>query len=96
MGYPAYCQGSDSEPAEIHWTNLPGELKQELLSYARQYASPPPGELDGPCCWLDQVTGLCKHHQDRPNVCRDFAVGGGDCLAWRKFYREKIETGDPR
>ena len=96
MGYPAFIQGSDSQPAELHWTALPRELKQELMAYIADYQPPPAGELDGPCCWLDQATRLCKHHQDRPAVCRGFAVGSDGCLEWREFYGDRIQTGDAR
>ncbi len=93
MGYPVYIQGAESIPAEPHWQTLPESLKRELLAYIDQYQSPPPGQLDGPCFWLDEGTRLCKHHSDRPEVCRRFAVGGKGCFQWRAFYRDKIEPG---
>ncbi len=94
MGYPAFIQGSDSQPAEPHWNALPRQLKQELMAYIADYRPPPAGELDGPCFWLDQETRLCTHHQDRPAVCRDFTVGSDGCLEWREFYGDRIRTGD--
>lgn len=39
---------------------------------------------DAPCIWFDFDTRKCKHHDWRPNVCRDFDVGGEDCEAARK------------
>lgn len=94
MGYPAYIQGDGSRPAESNWLALPEPLKRDLLSYIGQYQPPAAGELDGPCCWLDEETRLCKHHQYRPDVCRKFDVGGKDCLDWRRFYQDKIVSGD--
>ena len=37
-----------------------------------------------PCGWFDLVTGQCRHHEHKPEVCRDFEVGGGGCLDFRK------------
>ena len=94
MGYPAFIAGSQSQPPESHWLDLPSDLKQELLDYIADYQAPPEGELDGSCFWLDKETRLCKHHTHRPNVCRDFSVGSKGCLQWREFYREEIGTGE--
>ena len=87
MGYPPYIEGNDHQAPERNWTELPEELRRELIEYRDQYQHPPVGELDGPCFWYDIETKLCKHHQYRPNVCRDFKVGCSDCLQWRQHYR---------
>jgi len=94
MGYPAFIHGSRSQPDEPHWIRLPAELKSELLAFVDAYQPPAAGELDGPCCWLDSETRLCKHHEHRPNVCRNFAVASQGCLEWRDFYQENIATGE--
>lgn len=86
MGYPSYIQGDAGQPAEEHWVNMPGDLKAELLRFVASYAQPSDGELDGVCCWYDADQQRCKHHEHRPNVCRDFEVGSDDCLAWRDVY----------
>jgi Fe-S-cluster containining protein len=65
---------------ESWWHRLPAELKEPLIE-----------SFDGPCIWLDMETRLCKHHLHRPNVCRDFETGCGDCLQWRKEYADKID-----
>ncbi|MDE0864365.1 MAG: YkgJ family cysteine cluster protein [Rubripirellula sp.] len=94
MGYPSYVtesqnQDSDtSQPAEPAWTQLPEALRDELLAYIASYIPPADGQLDGPCVWYDPEQRQCKHHADRPQVCRDFAVGGQDCVDWRANYRE--------
>lgn len=36
-----------------------------------------------PCCWLDPVKKQCRWHEFRPDICRDFAVGGESCKVWR-------------
>ncbi len=91
MGYPAFVRASKDQPDEEFWVRLPEALKQDLLAYIAAYTHPEPDELDGPCYWYDEQTHRCKHHLYRPRVCRDFAVGGRDCLAWRKEYSGQIE-----
>jgi Fe-S-cluster containining protein len=38
---------------------------------------------DGWCAALDRDTMLCTIYERRPGVCREFAVGGSDCLTER-------------
>jgi len=41
------------------------------------------GFPDGvPCFWLD-ADRRCQYYEHRPSVCRLFARGSADCLAWR-------------
>lgn len=84
----------EGNPGESWWHILPDELKKPLLQHMEQWIQPDyDGTLesfDGPCIWLDMETRMCKHHQHRPNVCRDFETGCGDCLQWRKEYADKI------
>lgn len=37
-----------------------------------------------PCLFLDPFTRKCRHHEHKPQVCRDFEVGGEHCLATRR------------
>lgn len=39
---------------------------------------------DGWCAALDRDTMLCRIYTQRPDICRDFALGGYDCLVERK------------
>ncbi|MDB4759904.1 YkgJ family cysteine cluster protein [bacterium] len=94
MGYPSYVTTAHSETGqagsdinEQAWVDMPESLKQELLLYIQNYQAPPKGELDGPCVWYDAARRCCKHHEHRPQVCRDFSVGGKGCLEWRSHYR---------
>lgn len=90
MGYPAYLHDLESQPDEPHWTALPSELKEQLLLYITDYEPPREGELDGPCVWFDLDTRRCKHHEHRPQVCRDFKVGSQGCLDWREHHGDRI------
>ncbi len=86
MGYPSYIRATECHAAEASWLNMPADLKMELLRFMASYDEPTTGALDGVCFWYDAANECCKHHEHRPNVCRDFEVGGTDCLAWRVQY----------
>jgi Fe-S-cluster containining protein len=38
---------------------------------------------DGWCAALDRATMLCRIYAQRPTICRDYQVGGTDCLSER-------------
>lgn len=61
---------------------LHAELKAE---YERKKAEDDWPE-EGPCFWLERASGRCKHHESRPEICREFEVGGEWCLAAREHY----------
>ncbi|MEM7783375.1 MAG: YkgJ family cysteine cluster protein, partial [Planctomycetota bacterium] len=75
---------------------LTPDLKSEWQAFVSQYQLPEygnePSSFDGPCIWLNMETRLCKHHQFRPSVCRDFDAGSRDCHDWRRYYQDQIET----
>ena len=74
----------DGHPGESHWHNLPEPLKNEWKEFVAGYKKTE--ELDGKCFWLDPETNLCKHHEFRPNVCRDFEAGSSECRQWRRHF----------
>ena len=82
MGYPAFIRATSNQPDEEHWLQLPNDLKKDLNAFMASYQHPKTGQLDGPCYWFDHKTRGCKHYENRPRVCRDFAVGSTDCLGW--------------
>ena len=97
MGYPAFILPNSEEQieGEIYWHALPLELRGELDSYVKAYRVEE-GQLDGPCFWLDLETMLCKHHEHRPRVCREFEIGSRLCRQWREHYRDDIECRNSR
>ncbi|MFN0052640.1 MAG: YkgJ family cysteine cluster protein, partial [Planctomycetales bacterium] len=38
------------------------------------------------CLWFDPQTRKCRHHEWRPQVCRDYEMGGDECLALRRRF----------
>ena len=48
---------------------------------------------DGWCAALDRDTLLCKIYECRPTICRDYRVGGSDCIAERsQLFTTKPEA----
>lgn len=39
---------------------------------------------DGWCAALDRDTMLCGIYERRPGVCRDYEMGGSDCVSERR------------
>ena len=83
-------------PGESYWHAMPAELRSEWEAYVADYQLPQygddPATFDGPCIWLDMETRRCKNHEHRPSICRDFETGNSECLQWRSYYRDRIQT----
>ncbi|HET6251020.1 MAG TPA: YkgJ family cysteine cluster protein [Tepidisphaeraceae bacterium] len=63
----------------------PIALQREVLE-ARKHEA----DYDGlPCLWWEKETGKCRHHADRPNICREYEVGGELCLETRVKFGVK-------
>jgi hypothetical protein len=77
-----------------HRAGLPPELEAQLLAYWRAYAEGllPDCKGDVPCIWL-QPDGTCRHYDLRPAICREFEVGGEDCLRIRR--EQGVGNGRP-
>lgn len=67
---------------------MPAELRQSLRNYYREVWA---GRIqdrsasDAPCLWYDEATRRCKHHEYRPDCCREFEIGGDDCRRVREL-----------
>ena len=75
----------------IRWRGMPQRLRDQVLGQIQDYQPPRRGELDGECIWLDMDTRRCLNHEHRPQVCRDFSVGGTGCLEWRNALPQWLE-----
>ncbi|MGE5195593.1 MAG: YkgJ family cysteine cluster protein [Deltaproteobacteria bacterium] len=38
------------------------------------------------CLWFDPVARCCRHYEWRPQVCRDYELGGPACLSLRREH----------
>ena len=52
---------------------------------------------DGWCLAVDRDTMRCGIYADRPQVCRDFAMGGDYCLSERENWQQRLadDARDP-
>jgi uncharacterized protein len=76
---------------------LPPDLFAELDAYYDAMINRgSPGRPEMPCLWLDVETRRCRHYEHRPAICRDFPVGEGSCLAWRKEFGLPVPGRPPR
>lgn len=57
----------------IEWSDWGGQVMRRLD--------------DGWCAGLDRTTLRCTIYAQRPQVCRDYVMGGSDCLAERRDSR---------
>jgi uncharacterized protein len=93
LGYPSYLLGSyllgDRQyyPPEPAWVRLPKYLKLEVLEtiFRLNRLRDQMGYFEQPCIWLTPE-GTCKHYRHQPEVCREFEVGGEDCLRMRREH----------
>jgi Fe-S-cluster containining protein len=100
MGHPTFVRPDGGLAAEEQWLTLPEDLKAEIIGYmARMKEEYLAGlreandDYGEPCCWLGP-DGECKNYEHRPQVCRDFEVGGEDCLRFR--HQQNIVTPRPK
>lgn len=56
----------------------------ELAARIRDRAMELTADSEGPCLWFDPDTRRCQHYDIRPEICRDFEVGGVGCLGWQE------------
>lgn len=47
---------------------------------------------DGLCAALDRATFRCRIYAHRPTICRDFEMGGGDCIEVRGDFSSDPST----
>ena len=92
MSHPMYySKGCDDNGNFIldYPEGMPEELKRSLDDGGYSITDP-----DTPCIWLDLATRQCRHYEWRPPVCREFELGGDDCLRIRQEVRDRGWTID--
>jgi Fe-S-cluster containining protein len=61
---------------------LPAHLIEEIDA---QFLGLSRGQEDQEqCVWYDRAAHRCRHYEWRPQVCRDYELGGEACLARRR------------
>lgn len=86
MGFPPfwamYEEDDYLDQSDPRWLELRA-THPELAAAARQGALDGRGDEELPCIWLDPETKSCMNYEHRPDVCRDFEMGGDSCLEQR-------------
>ncbi|MBM82889.1 MAG: zinc/iron-chelating domain-containing protein [Planctomycetaceae bacterium] len=81
-------RGDDSEPHPYRPDDLPAELLDEInFHFSGLARGQEPQER---CLWYDTDSRRCRHYQWRPQVCRDYALGGDACLLERENYLKSV------
>lgn len=50
---------------------------------------------EGWCLAIDGARMCCSIYASRPGICREFAMGGGQCVEVRQQYRQQLRHGIP-
>lgn len=87
IGSPVVLYASRPDLLGPHPFRPPG-LPQELIDEIdTQFLGLRRGdEPQARCLWHDAETGKCRHYEWRPQVCRDYELGGRECLAKRRPF----------
>jgi hypothetical protein len=85
----ACCSTQGTPPFSWYAGDIPPEdLRWNVVFHADRY------DRSLPCLWYDVETRTCRHYERRPEACRQFEVGGEDCLWLRgEAGVEKIPEG---
>jgi Fe-S-cluster containining protein len=78
---------------------MPSHLRDQLLDYRENLRNNPhilSREVQNlPCIWWLESERVCVYYEHRPPICRDFKIGGGECVAFRE-WKLAVLTGAPR
>jgi uncharacterized protein len=77
-----FDEGGEEAWERLRWDRP--DLRAEFLEADRARKASGEPSFGSPCLWLDLETGRCLHYDLRPRACREFALGGVDCLGARR------------
>ncbi len=73
------CEKQGTPPMmKEEYDSLPSYLKWNIEDHNERY------DYSLPCLWFDEVKKQCRHYNHRPQVCKDFEVGGEFCISMRE------------
>ena len=87
MGHPRFfwTQNLGSVVDEL-WIKLPTSLVNEIDRHLALHGGDENADFGTPCIWFDPIKKNCRHHEHRPQLCRDFQVGSDACLRLRRQH----------
>jgi Fe-S-cluster containining protein len=98
-GYAAGVAGNFSlmwGDDEARYRAMPAKLRNELAYY---YTALDEGvivdrvKVELPCLWYDPRSRSCRHHEWRPDICREFDPGDEGCINHRVRTGRANECG---
>lgn len=69
---------------DVQWLTLPEELVVEIQDHVGRLGGDDTKDLGEVCIWFEPETKRCRHHEVRPQVCRDLEIGGKACQLARR------------
>lgn len=98
---PIACSRCDAVCCRLPVLLLPGDEVPRWLIEVDTYGPDRMAQWDdGWCAALDRHTMRCSIYAQRPQICRDFAMGGADCKDERSLWRghganaDSFDSGD--
>jgi hypothetical protein len=84
MGHPRFFWNQDQGAiVDENWINLPTRLVTEIEHHLLSLGGDENADFGLPCIWFDAEARNCRHHEHRPQVCRDLSCGSEACLLSR-------------
>lgn len=79
---------SSHGPHPFRPADLPAELIAEIDEhFVGLFRGQEPQER---CLWFDPVARQCQHYEFRPQICRDYELGGSECRRLRKKRQSEL------
>src|SRR5436190_2135207 len=71
-------QRLDADASRTDYESLMAAPAEAQAAYVEHRLS-----SDGPCVGLDSISRRCRYYEFRPDICRNFEVGGRWCVLLR-------------
>lgn len=87
IGSPVLLYASGQQTVEPHPFRPPGLPRELIDKIDAHFLGLARGqEPQERCLWFNPETHRCNHYEWRPQVCRDYELGGRACLALRRPF----------
>ena len=85
MGHPRFFWTQERGSfVDQRWIDLPQPLVGEIEAHLKALGGDENADFGQACIWFDPQKKNCRHHEFRPQLCRDFEIGSEACLRVRR------------